>query len=63
MKINWTVIRWIIWFICSAVLLCAIVDLVFYDFMKVDEDFNYLLFIVICLILGYIGTKGIKRAF
>jgi len=49
--------KWIIWFICSAFLTAIIIDLVFYDFINIDEDYSLTLFVILCLILGYAGMK------
>jgi hypothetical protein len=39
----------------------CIVDLAFYDFMKMDEIYNILLFIVLGLFLGYAGMEMRRR--
>jgi hypothetical protein len=61
MKDNRNLMRRIVWILCCVAMIGCIVDLAFYDFMKMDEIYNILLFIVLGLFLGYAGMEMRRR--
>ncbi len=52
---NRTTIKWVIWSVCTIAMVGCIVDLAFYDFIKMNDDCNLVLIIILGLSLGFTG--------